>query len=430
MRVGRRSGRGVQRGLLRGGTLALLAVWSMVGVVSVSAQEEAAISIPITGQITGVQPLTGIVLWTTNSAVATAPIQLEYCYFSYDQIVQRAGEYDWAPLERVLDQVAGRGHQLVLRWHDTYVGRPAGVPAYLQQAADYRGLTAPSENKPTGFPDWSHAGYQQFVLDFFTRFAEKYDTDPRLAFVQVGFGLWAEYHIYDGPLQLGKTFPALEFQARFVKHLATRLEQTPWMISVDAAGSHTPFASQPELRKLTFGLFDDSVNHKRHEQENVPNWKLFGLDRWQVSPMGGEFAFFSSKDQKQALAERGPYGTPFADQARRFHLTFVIGDAQPRFQPAARIQEAGQACGYRFCLKSLQRQGTRVTGTIENRGVAPCYYDVFPTFNGQATTTSLKGLLPGDSRSFTFADHAADSPVFTLESSRLVPGQRIEFETP
>jgi hypothetical protein len=63
--------------------------------------------------------MTGIVLWTTNEAAATAPIQLEYAYLKFSQIVQESGVYDWEPVERLLDEVASRKHQAILRWHDT-----------------------------------------------------------------------------------------------------------------------------------------------------------------------------------------------------------------------------------------------------------------------------------------------------------------------
>ena len=64
-------------------------------------------------------PMTGIVLRTTNPAVKTAPTQLEYSYLAYDRVVREKGKYDWSAVEQLLDEVAGRKHQLVLRWHDT-----------------------------------------------------------------------------------------------------------------------------------------------------------------------------------------------------------------------------------------------------------------------------------------------------------------------
>ncbi len=383
--------------------------------------------VPLRSAVTDVQPMSGIVLWATNPAAKTAPIQLEYSYLTYDRVVREPGRYDWAAVESLLDEVAGRKHQLVLRWHDTYVGRPTGVPAYIKALPDYRETTARSEGKKTGFPDWSHPEWQRFVPEFFTRFAERYDRDPRLAFVQVGFGLWAEYHIYDGPMELGKTFPSRAFQARFATHLGTTFQHTPWMISVDAAGGHAPFAGDEKLRALPFGLFDDSLNHASHARENEPNWNRLGRDRWKAAPAGGEFSFFEPKDQTDALSPTGPHGVRFEAQAARFHVSFVIGDAQPRHQTAARIREAGLACGYRFRVTAFRTSAARSEVTVTNTGVAPLYHDAFPAVNGVRARASLKGLLPAESRTFEVAAGGA-APTLTVECDRLVRGQRIGYD--
>src|SRR6185503_12470831 len=166
---------------------------------------------------------------------------------------------------------------------------------------------------------------KRFILEFYGKFAEKYDRDPRLAFLETGFGLWSEYHIYDGPMKLGKTFPDKEFQETFLKRLAELFRLTPWMISVDAAGDHAPFGGRPELLELPFGTFDDSFLCKQHARENEPNWTFFGRERHRRAPAGGEFSYYSDQDQKQALAPGGPHGIPFETAARQFHLTFIIG---------------------------------------------------------------------------------------------------------
>ena len=376
--------------------------------------------------ISNVQPMTGIVLWSTNEAAATAPIQLEYAYLKYNQVVQEKGKYDWQAVESLLNEIAERKHQAILRWHDTYVGEPTGVPAYIRALPNYHETTAKSEGKPTGFPDWSNQQWQAFVLEFFTRFAEKYDRDPRIAFVQVGFGLWAEYHIYDGPMKLGDTFPDKDFQLTFTRHLASQFRETPWMISVDAAGDHTPFAENIVSLKSPFGLFDDSFNHRRHERENEPNWRTLGIDRWKLAPTGGEFSFFSKKDQKDALAPNGPYGIPFANHAAKFHVSFIIGDDQPRFQKADVIRQAGMNCGYRFKVNRFVASSTASELDIENTGIAPIYYDAFPAINGVRSETSLKGLLPGESRRFHNAA-GGRTPLLTFECDRLIPGQKIEY---
>ena len=61
-------------------------------------------------KITNVQPMTGIVLWSTNEAASTAPIQLEYAYLKYNQVVQEKGKYNWEPVESLLNEIAGRKH--------------------------------------------------------------------------------------------------------------------------------------------------------------------------------------------------------------------------------------------------------------------------------------------------------------------------------
>lgn len=383
--------------------------------------------IALVSQVTKVQPMTGIVLWTSNEEVETAPIQLEFSYLKYDQIVSDKGVYDWTPVDKLLAEVASRKHQAILRWHDTYVGRPNGVPKYIQSLDDYHETTAKSEGKQTGFPDWSHPELQSFVLDFFSEFARRYDRDPRLAFVQAGFGLWAEYHIYDGPMKLGHTFPSKEFQSRFARHLSREFRQTPWMLSINAAEGHAPFATDQELLALRFGSFDDSFNHAQHKKWNEVNWGRIGLDRWKTSPTGGEFSFYEPKDQQEALSPTGPHGIPFEQQAARYHVSFIIGDAQPRYQSRERLIEACLACGYRFRVTRFDASTAQAEVTIQNTGIAPIYYDAYPAVNDVRSDTSLKRLLPNDSRTFKIAA-GGSAPTLSIECDRLVPGQRIEFD--
>lgn len=399
---------------------------SALGIVTTVLAEDLR-PVPLVSKVSCVQPMTGIVVWTTNEKAAQASIQLEFAYLSYNQVVREKSKYDWSAVEAILDQVASREHQAVLRWYDTYVGKPTGVPKYIQSLPGYQTTKAKSENKPTEFPDWSHPELRRFLLEFFSRFAQRYDRDPRLAFLQVGFGLWSEYHIYDGPMVLGKTFPSIEFQREFALHMDQTFRHTPWMISVDAAGDHTPFHDDRKLLQLPFGVFDDSFNHRRHREENEPNWNYFGRDRWQTAPAGGEFSFFESKDQRDALSPTGPHGIPFTEHASRFHISFILGDDQTRFQSDYRIKEAGLACGYRFRVTRFLDSTTRSSVTFTNTGIAPIYHDAYPAINGQRTRESLKGLLPGQTRTFDFPI-GGDAPVLTIECDRLVPGQRIDFD--
>lgn len=381
----------------------------------------------LSSRITRVQPQTGIVLWTDSDKNKTDTIQLEFRYVGFNEIVRKAGEYNWQVVDDVLTQVAARGHQTILRFYDTYPGKPTTVPDYFHKDKTYRETKGNSEGKKTSFPDWSHRGYQDFVLEFYTAFAQRYDRDPRLAFVQGGFGLWSEYHIYEGPMELGKTFPDFAYQARFLKHLNATFQETPWMISIDASDDErTPIAGQPELQQLAFGLFDDSFQHKDHAQQNAQWWAFFGTDRWQIAPAGGEFAFYVKKDQSQALAPKGPHGIPFEQNAAQYHISFMIGDDQPRFQKPERIRSAGLACGYKFRVTRFAASDSETEVEIMNTGIAPCYFAAYPTVSGMRASDDLRGLQPGESRTFRFPV-GGDSPLLTIESDRLVPGQQIQF---
>ena len=281
------------------------------------------VKISLQSQITGVQPMTGIVLWADNAKRNTDAISLEYSYMQYKDIVKEKGVYDWTPLEQILDAVASRKHQAIIRFWYTYPGYESAVPQYIRELPDYEETVALSEGKRTGFPDWRHPELQRFHKEFYQKFAERYDNDPRLAFLQTGFGLWAEYHIYDGPRIMGQTFPSKEFQAEFFRFMSETFKSTPWSVSIDAASSeYTPLEADASLRNLKFGVFDDSFMHETHDEYNGKNWKILGEKRYQTSPAGGEFGYYTKYDQEHVLDyPDGIHGRNFEGESKRFHIT-------------------------------------------------------------------------------------------------------------
>lgn len=105
----------------------------------------------------------------------------------------------------------------------------------------------------------------------------------------------------------------------------------------------------------------------------------------------------------------------------------MVGNDQSDYQTMARIQEAGMGTGYKFRITSLESSAVATKGTIENKGVAPMYYDAYVAVDGVRSTMSLKGLQPGFFLEFAIAK-GGSAPVGSIECDRLVPGQVIEFE--
>ena len=93
--------------------------------------------VPLQAQIQGVQPMTGIVIWSDSAGSHNESYALEYSYMRYSDICKQKDVYDWAPVEKLLSQAAARGHQTVLRFYYTYVGKQCAVPDYIKALPDY-----------------------------------------------------------------------------------------------------------------------------------------------------------------------------------------------------------------------------------------------------------------------------------------------------
>lgn len=389
---------------------------------------------PLQAQIEQVQPMTGIVVWADNWAqhpIKTQPgnLQLEYAYLAPGELSTGPGTYDWSKLDALLTQVSGRGHQLLLRFHYAWPGRQTGVPAWLKARPDYQETSGMSEGQRTWFPDWSSQALMDFHTAFFEAFAARYDQDPRLAFLQVGFGLWAEYHIYDGPNAIGQQLPTHAYQKTFLQRLSQALPTLHWSVSIDAGDSYyAPFSADAALRGLRFGLFDDSFMHKEHDAYNASMWRLFGHQtRSASSPAGGELSYYTENDQRHALDKEGLHGRTFEALAQQYQITYMIGDGQPQHQSLARIKEASQALGYKLKITAFERCGSRANIEVLNEGIAPLYYDAWLALGQDRASASLKGLMPGQRATFTITTNAAPNTAPTIEGSRLVPGQRITY---
>ena len=392
--------------------------------------------ISLKSTINNVQPMTGIVFWADNSSALDNlgdTVQLEFSYILYSDIVQQVGQYNWQVLDDLLDGIAGRGHQAILRFRYTYPGYTAvSVPDSIANSADYNIMIDKVEEQDTFLPDWSNTALQDFTLQFFVDFAARYDGDPRLAMLQVGFGSYAEYHLFDGPVSLGSNFPSKTFQVSFFETMIANFTDTQWSVSIDAANDHyTPLSSNSTLLDAKFGLFDDSFMHETHSSSdseyNRNYWLFFGSERYQASMAGGEFSYYSDYDQQHVLSlPSGPWGRTFESFAEQYNISYIIGNNQYGYQSATRIKEASMATGYKFNINSFAASSTQTRVTISNTGIAPIYYDAYPTIDGTRASISLKGLLPGHTLDFEFAV-GGSAPLLSIESDHLVAGQSIEY---
>ena len=399
----------------------------------------------IKSKVDAVQPATGLVLWSDNAEDRNATygksISLEYAYCLPCQVVTgKQGEtvqYDWRSFDAWLDEVASRNHQAVVRFRyeypgdDSVDGNPGttAVPDYIKGLPDYHETYNENEDGETWYADWTNAELQRFTLQFYADFNARYGKDPRIAFLELGFGHWSEYHIFGTELDPGVNFPSDAYQKEFLTYVDDVLD-IPWLISIDAADS-SPIVDDDQLMALGFGLFDDSFMHAEHEGDyNEECWDAIGAgSRWQTGVCGGEISYYTSADQKNFLNPAGMYGVTWKQAAAKYHISFMIANDAPRgtYGTAQRFKEAALECGYHFQLTALSTDGGKTRAEITNTGVAPIYRDAFLTVGGVRSAESLKGLLPGKTRQIVI-EKATDGRDVTIESDFILPGQTIQFD--
>ena len=408
--------------------------------------------VPLESQITSVQPMTGLVMWTTHSQrLKYAPvIQLEFQYCLPCRVVTGKVDgkiqYDWSYFEDILNDMQSRNHQGVIRFRYEYpsntqvdgVAGSTAVPQYIKDMEDYEETFKKNAggDGPTYYADWSHPELQWFTKQFYTDFAERYNNDPRIAFLELGFGHWSEYHIYGTPLKLGTNFPSKEYQKEFLTHVDQVLD-IPWGVSIDAADEmYTPIVNDEQLMALDFGLFDDSFMHEHHEIAqgdgyNERCWNSIGRDtRWKTGYCGGEISYYTNSDQRNFLNPEGMYGWTWEAASAKYHISFMIAnDATGSIHGSVdRFREAGIAVGYNFYVYNCRTNGSETRLVVTNQGVAPLYRDAYFQIGDAQSNVSLRGLLPGESLDIIIPAGTTDGKDITIVSPHILPTQKIEFE--
>ena len=158
-------------------------------------------------------PLRGMVPYLSAAEVDRFPHSMRFGYLSMAELVPAEGEYNWQPLDSVLEKCQSVGCQLILRVYLEYPGRSSGVPAWLRD----KGVTVTEwtgeEGTVNHTPDYEHPALRTALTEFITAMGERYDRDPRLGFITAGLlGRWGEWHNY----------PREELFASVAVHLSPR----------------------------------------------------------------------------------------------------------------------------------------------------------------------------------------------------------------
>lgn len=363
-------------------------------------------------------PLKGLVPYA-GAGRERFPHSMEFNYLPMNTLVVGERQYDWSALEKLLEAIAGRGHQAVFRVFLEYPGRKNGVPPYLLE----RGLTVhryanpDADGKLAETPDYENPHLRACLRDFIAAMGARYDGDPRLGYITAGLlGAWGEWHTY--PRE--DLWASREVQKEVLDAYEKAFRKTPILLRYPSGANdahHTPNAERP------FGYHDDSFAWATLDTgRRGDSWFYMALlkaagpaaqSRWKTQPIGGEIrpeAWGKVFDEKPG----DPRIQDFARCVEETHATWLMDSGMFRSGVSDAIRRRAEAqvrrLGYEFHVPTvtIARDGrtVRVTIAVENRGIAPLYHDWRPELallekSGKAVGITpmrgrLTGLLPGD----------------------------------
>jgi len=350
------------------------------------------------------------------------PHSLEFNYLPYSALVKGYDDFDWNPLEKMLDNIASRGHQAVFRIYLEYPKKTGAIPDFLIQDGLKIHKYVNTNTKPLPpaqeeTPDYENKNLQRSMKNFIAALGQKYDGDPRIGFVTAGLlGAWGEWHNYPRD----DLFASKTVQLEVVEAYEAAFKVTPVLLRYPAGKEDHQHAQNSDRK---FGYHDDSfawatlhTGRKGDEWFYMTALKAAGPDaeaKWKTHPIGGEIrpeawgqVFDEQPGNKQIQN--------ILKCVEESHATWLMDSGMfERKQQADRIARAKvvvRRMGYEFhasavTIGAVKDGKVSVALEIENRGVAPFYYDWRPEYgllaDGSAAKTftgsgKLTGLLPGD----------------------------------
>lgn len=315
------------------------------------------------------------------------PHSLEFNYLSLASMMTGPTNFNWAPLEQLLDDIASRGCQSVFRVYMEYPRKPSGVPEYLVKAgvkirAWTNTNTQPFPPALDHTPDYEDPRLRAALTNFIAGLGARYDGDPRIGFITAGLlGTWGEWHCHPH----SEWFASKTVQAEIMDAYETAFKKTPVLLRYPAGEKDDARASNGQRK---FGYHDDSFGWATLETgRQGDDWFYLAalrqagpaaMERWKTAPIGGEIR----PELWPCLwkAEGCTKGQNFARCVRETHATWLMDSSTSRAlapDERERALAAARSLGYELqvvqATAALAGRTLEVSVTITNRGVAPFY---------------------------------------------------------
>ena len=363
-------------------------------------------------------PLKGLVPYAGDFR-SFFPHSLEFNYLPLAALVVGPDRYDWTAMDKLLDDIAGRGHQATFRIYLEYPGQKNAIPAHLLKDGlkVHRWKDPGTSSSELETPDYENEALRATLQNFIAALGKRYDGDPRIGFITAGLlGMWGEWHDYPK----WELFASKAVQVEVMDAYERAFRRTPVLLRYPAGEGHGAYA--PNHRRA-FGYHDDSFAWGTLESgRKDDSWfymailKAAGpdaIEKWKTHPIGGEIrpeAWGRVFDENPGMEKIQDFRTC----VEATHATWLMDSGM--FRKGApesrrkRAEEEVRRMGYVFQIPAvtLEQKGAAAWSVkieVVNRGVAPFYFDwplelALRASDGTLSAPlpfpgTLKGLLPG-----------------------------------
>ena len=321
-------------------------------------------------------PFKGFAPWIGNGN-PVYETKLQQATFGWRDLEPENGSYDWSYLERNWGNIAQTGRRVGFRVAAEIPGSGQNdTPQWLiDQGVEMRTYSIDGEN---GFaPDWDDSLFLAAHHNFIIALGERYDKDPRVAWIDIGsYGFWGEWHVW-----LNGSLAATQATKQAI--LEDYFEAFPTKKMVIAFDDN--FATK-YVTDHGGGIRNDCLGTK-----DSNDWYLESLssvdptlnDRiWKTAIITGEFCG-SSYGATIGTTERFDLNYAFIQQTHWSYIGSAGGAIIPQDdEHRNNLDKLHKTLGYRFVLRKVEHNNSidknselSISITVENKGVAPFYYD-------------------------------------------------------
>lgn len=381
-------------------------------------------------------PLKGLVPYSSSDAKNRFPHSMEFRYFPMHKIMSGPDRFDWTIIEEALTLTQANGCQLIFRVYVEYPGKGLSTPGFLVNEG-LKITTWKADDGISHTPDYTDARLIRAIESCIHALGKKYDGDPRVGFITAGFlGSWGEWHTYPKD----ELWASKDVQSQILDAYEKAFKTTPILLRYPAGKDAW---DQADNSKRPFGYHDDSFEWATlHTGIKKDDWFFEALlrasgttEKWKQFPIGGELRPELWKQSFTIIPHKRSQG--FSACVASTHASWLMdsGLFEQRYPMSEHRSERAnlevRKMGYEYHIATCSRAENVLTLVVENRGVAPFYYDwpvELALFNQGILQASnivqpgTKGILPGEPVTWRLQLEPSWTGEFRLRIPNPMPG--------